>query len=106
VQAGRDRAAGVAGVDAPDRIAGRDPVTGRDDRADRFVRGAQPAGVRDADHAATGHRAGVDDDPGAGGPHRRPGRGGEVDAAVTGQPGLGRRIERPDHPRLGNRPPE
>jgi hypothetical protein len=106
VQAGGGRAAGVAGVEAPERIAGGDRVTRLDGRRDRLVGGAQPAAVGDADDAAAGHPAGVDDRAGAGGPHRCAGPGGEVDAAVTGRPGLRRRVERAGDPGLGDRPGE
>ncbi|WP_308016472.1 hypothetical protein [Jidongwangia harbinensis] len=60
----------------------------------------------DADDAAAGHQAAVDDRAGARGPHPRARPGGEIDAAVTGQPRLRRWVERPGDPGLHDRPGE
>ncbi|MBB5872230.1 hypothetical protein F4553_005664 [Allocatelliglobosispora scoriae] len=90
-----------------DHLAGADARTGRDARHHRFVGGAQAARVGDADHSPAGEATGEDDDPGTGRDNGRSRRGGEVDAAVAGEPGLGRREELPDHGgRAAERPAE
>jgi len=99
VQAGGDRAARMAGLQRPERSAGGHRLAGAHLRHDRLVRGPQPARVVDADHPATGHPAGEVHDSGPGGEHARARLGGEVDAAVAGQPRRGRRSEPPDHRR-------
>jgi hypothetical protein len=100
VQAGGDRAARVAGVQGADQITGpHRPALGHR-RRHRLVRGAQAAGVVDADHPAAGHLTREPD-------HARPGRvhgsariGGQIDTAVAGQPGPRRRIEPAHHGRV------
>ncbi|GAA3519109.1 hypothetical protein GCM10022220_69640 [Actinocatenispora rupis] len=99
MQAGRDGAAGVPGDEGADPFAGGDRVPGVHPRPDRLVRGAQPVGMVDADHADSGDRAGEHDGAGAGGEHGFPWRTGEVDATVTGQPAFRRWVEPAHHPR-------
>jgi len=59
----------------------------------RLVRSAQAASMIDAHHTDTGDYAGEMDRAGAGREHRLPRAGCQIDAAVTGQPGLWRRLE-------------
>jgi hypothetical protein len=106
VQAGGGAAAGVAGLQVADLVAGRDDVADRGRGCHGFVGGAQAAGVGDAHDATAGDPAGVDHRAGAGGADRGAGGGGEVGAAVSGQPRLRRRVERADDARLGDRPHE
>lgn len=107
MQAGGGRAAGMAAVQVADPVAGGHEIAGADGRGDRFVGGAEAAGVRDAHDVPAGDRAGVEDRAGAGGADRCAGRGGQVCAAVAGEPRLRRRVERADDARgTGERPDE
>jgi hypothetical protein len=89
----------VAGVQRADEVAGpHRPALGHR-RRHRLVRGAQAVGVVDADDPAAGHLTREPD-------HARPGRvhgcarlGGQIDAAVSGQPRPRRRIEPAHHRR-------
>jgi hypothetical protein len=95
----------MTGLEVADRLPGFDRVTGRDDRDHRFVGRTQAVGMADADDPATSELAGVDDHAGPRGQDRLAGLTGEVDAAMAGQPGQGRRIEAADHrERAGQRP--
>jgi hypothetical protein len=81
--------------------------SGGDRHGDGLVRGAQAVRMVDAHHASAGHRAGEHDGSRPRRPYRGAGPGGQVDAAVAGQPGLGRRVEAPYHRgRPVERPPE
>jgi hypothetical protein len=106
MQAGRGGTADVPGLQGADRLTTDHLVADGERRADRLVGGAQAAGVRHADHAATGQPAGVDDPPGAGGVDLGGRRRGQIDATMPGQPRLGRWIEKPHDPRHVDRPPE
>jgi hypothetical protein len=94
----------MPGLQRADQFTAGHLVTDLELRADRLIGGAQPTGMSDADHASIGQPAGVDDRPRTGGVDRGAGGRGKIDTAMTGQPGLGRRIEEPHHLRPGNRP--
>jgi hypothetical protein len=61
----------MAGGQQPDDTAGDDDVTGFDQRVHRLIGGAQPAGMVDADNAASGQHTRVDDGPTARSQDRR-----------------------------------
>jgi hypothetical protein len=88
----------MTGLQDADRLAQRDHLPGRDQRRDRLVRGPKTVGVVDADHPATGQRAGEADRPGAGGAHDLTRSPGQVHSPVAGQPRKRRRGE-PAHDR-------
>jgi hypothetical protein len=100
VQAGGLDAAGVTAEQQAEWISGAHPVAGTHGRHERLVGGAQPARVRHADHASAGDVSSEVDDPGTGRAHGGARCGGQVDAAVAGQPGLGWRVEVARHARL------
>lgn len=113
VQAGDGRAARVAYKQGADRRSGGHPGAGGQPGSHGFVGRPQPVGVPDGDHRTPGHRAGEEHYAWAGGSDVRARGGGQVDAAVTGQPRLRWRIEpshrlrgageRPAEPRIGRR---
>ncbi len=72
----------------------------------RLVGGSQAARMGHAHDTATRDLPGEDDRACPGRPDHHAGRSGEIRSAVTGQPGLRRRIEAPHDPRTGDRPPE
>ncbi len=114
VQAGRCRAAGVPRRQFPQRCAGGDPGADPHRRAHRLVGGAQSLGVSHGDHRSTGDHAREEHHSGTRRTDPGVGRGGQVDAPVTGQPRLGRwievadrrgrRVQRPPEDRPGGRP--
>jgi hypothetical protein len=91
VQAGPDRTAGVVGAEAGDHVSGPHLLARRHERHNRLVRGAQAVGVVDAHDSPPTELTGEPDGARAGGVHRRSRVGGQVDAAVAGQPWLRRR---------------
>jgi hypothetical protein len=99
VQAGRGRAAGVAGGEPAEQRTRGDGGAGPDGDRERLVRRAQAAGVVDRDHAAAGQHAGVDHDAGARGEHRVARRAGQIDPAVARPVRVCRRVEQPRHRR-------
>jgi hypothetical protein len=70
-------------LQGPDRRAHGDEITSRDGRGHRLIGRTQAARVFDADHAATGQRAGVDDPPRPGRAHDRRRRGRQIDPAMA-----------------------
>ena len=92
VQAGRDRTAGMASIEQAQRCADGDRLSYLDGRGHRFVRGPQPAGVRDTHHAPPGDHACERHGPGPGRAHllprqRRPGRPRGAPTATAGAAG-------------------
>lgn len=106
MQASRSRAAGMASLKRADELPDHDHIADAEARCHRLIGGAQAARMRDADNAATGQPARIDDRPGSSGVHGRRWWRGKIDAAMTGEPGLGRWIERAHDMRRVNRPPE
>ncbi|BCB87612.1 hypothetical protein Psuf_049250 [Phytohabitans suffuscus] len=99
MQAGRDRAARVAGGQRAELVTGGHRLPGADGRLQRLVGGAQSARMGDADDAPPGDATGEVDGAGGRRAHRHAGLSRQVDAAVAGQPGTRRRVEAPDHVR-------
>ncbi len=93
MQAGRDRTAGMAGGEAPERLADPDGLTGDDPRAHRFIRRLQAVRVQHGHDAATGQHGSEADDTRPGGQHGLPRRTGEVNATVPRPPRRRRRLE-------------
>ncbi|GAA1630959.1 hypothetical protein GCM10009828_068440 [Actinoplanes couchii] len=96
----------MAGLKSPDRITCSDRIPRADVGGDRLVGGPQPTGMRDTHHAPPGEPLCEDDGAGPRGPHHRPGRGGQIDTPVPGQPGLIGRIEGPGDRGGPHRPDE
>ncbi|MBB4923333.1 hypothetical protein FHR34_002326 [Kitasatospora kifunensis] len=100
MQAARRAVLGPLGQSADDR-AGRDRRTDRIAVRHRYVGGAQRwragTGVQHCHHRTSGDLAGEGDDPRGGGPDGLAGCRGQVDAAVPGGPGRGRRREPAQH---------
>jgi hypothetical protein len=83
-----------------DRIAGGNLLARPDRCADRLDSGAQHIvrpGMSDHDNTAACHQTCIADNASAGGPNGRPGAGGQVDTAMSGQPSHRRRVEPPHH---------
>jgi hypothetical protein len=81
----------------PDRFTAAHPRTRRDGRVDRFEGAAQPVVVLDHHDGSVHHDRREGDGPRPGRAHDRARWRGQVDAAVTGEPGPVRRVERPAH---------
>ena len=106
MQAGRGRAAGMSGGEPAEHGAAGHGGAGAHRDRERFVGGAQAAGMVDRHHAPAGHHAGIHDHPGAGRQHRIPGPGGQIDPAMPRPVRIRRRVERPRHRRAPRqRPP-
>jgi hypothetical protein len=99
MQAGRGRAARVAGRERAEHGAAGDGVAGSDRDRDRLVGGTQAAGMVDRHDAPAGQHAGVDHHSRAGGEHRLARHTGKVHPAVARPVRVGRRIEPPCHDR-------
>jgi hypothetical protein len=78
-----------------DRLTACDGVPDDHEWGDRLVLGADAVRMRNYDYAAAGDRSGEAHPAGAGREHQRPGRSGEIDAAVPGGVRRRRRLERP-----------
>ena len=95
-----------------DRLTRVDVLPDHDNGRHRLIRRAQLAVAHRHDATSREH-AGIRDNPSAGCHDRCAGRGGQVDAAMTGQPRLRRRVEAPhdrrvvggdgQHPRVDRR---
>ena len=73
-------------------------------RLDRLIGGAQAARMAHGDHRLAGDLPGHRDRAGRHREHRVASAGGEVDAAMAGLPGRGRRVEAGQDEGLGHRP--
>jgi len=83
----------VRAGDPADHGAGRDGGPDRHRGAHRLVLRAQAVGVREHDHAPSGHGSGKSHRTGRGGQHRYTGSGSQVDAQVAGAVLSGGRLE-------------
>ena len=75
----------VRSAQPPDRLTGRDDLTGRHNWQNGFVLGADAVAVRDHDDASPGDSAGEGHPAGGRGENERPRRGAEIDAAMPGR---------------------
>jgi len=89
----------MTGLEEAHHVTGPDTLTPADERPHRFVGRAQPAVVRDAHDAPPRERGRERHHACAGRTDGTPGRTGEVDPAVAGEPWSRRRREPPHHDR-------
>jgi hypothetical protein len=105
VQAGRRRAAGVAGGEPAEHGTAGHGGAGPDRDRERLVGGAQAAGMVDRDDTAAGQHTGVDHQAGAGREHCVAGRAGQVNPPMPRPVRISRRVERARHRRPSRQRP-